>query len=106
MPELMEMPPYSPVEVLHGVTVTDPVPLARKPRLKGKPAPGNRRKRSRHVRTSTGFPAAARLANAFRELLDVETYDSVQKGWTEVFLWLALRGQEQPSASMKWRVSL
>jgi len=38
------------------------------------------------VRTSTGFLAAGRFANAFRELLDVETYDSVQKDGQRYFL--------------------
>ena len=88
MPALMEPPPYSQVEavteVLHGVPVTDPYRW-----LEDQESPRTREWLSAQTRYARSYldsiPGRERIRERIRQLLDVETYDSLQKVGTRYF---------------------
>ena len=99
MPKLMMAPPFSPIEpvteVLHGVPVTDPYRW-----LEDQDAPRTREwllAQSEYARSYLdSIPGRDRIRERIRELLDVETYDSVQKVGQRYFFRKRSPGQEQP----------
>ena len=100
MPKLMETPPYTPIEavteILHGVSVTDPyrwLEDQESPRTHAWIAAQTKFARS----CLDVIPGRERIRERVRELLDVETYDSVQKVGRRYFFRKRLPGQEQPS---------
>jgi prolyl oligopeptidase len=104
MPVLMEPPPYSPIEAvtetLHGVAVTDPyrwLEDQESPRTRGWLAAQTRYARA----YLDSIPHRERIRQRVRELLDVETYDSLQKVGNRYFFRKRLPGQEQPSIYMR-----
>jgi prolyl oligopeptidase len=100
VPALMEPPPHSPIEAvtetLHGVAVTD-----RYRWLEEQESPRTREWLAAQTRYARAYldsiPHRERIQNRIRELLDVETYDSLQKVGTRYFFRKRLPGQEQPS---------
>ena len=99
MPKLATAAPYSPIEpvreVLHDVTITDPYRW-----LEDQDSPRTRewlvaqREYARsYLDTILGRDA---IRKRIRELLDVETYDSIQKAGQRYFFRKRLPGQEQP----------
>lgn len=98
MPALMEPPPFSPVEpvteVLHGVPVTDPYRWLEDPE-----SPRTREWIAAQTRYARSYldsiPGRARIRDRIRELLDVETYDSLQKVGSRYFFRKRAVGQEQ-----------
>ena len=98
MPALMEPPPFSPVEpvteVLHGVPVTDPYRW-----LEDQESPRTREWIAAQTRYARSYldsiPGRERIRERIRELLDVETYDSLQKVGSRYFFRKRLPGQEQ-----------
>ena len=99
MPKLMEAPPYSPLEpvteILHGVAVTDPYRW-----LEDQNSPQTRAwidAQTQYARLYLdAIPGRERIRERIRELLDVETYDSIQKVGQSYFFRKRLPGQEQP----------
>lgn len=99
MPKLMSAPPFTPVdavtEVLHGVCVTDPYRW-----LEDQDSPRTRQwLDSQHVYARAyldSIPGRDRIRNRIRELVDVETYDSIQKVGGRYFFRKREPGQEQP----------
>ena len=99
MPKLMEAPPYSPLEpvteILHGVAVTDPYRW-----LEDQESPETRTWLDAQNRYARGYldsiPGRERIRERIRELLDVETYDSIQKVGQRYFFRKRIPGQEQP----------
>ncbi len=99
MPALMEPPPYSQVEavteVLHGVPVTDPYRW-----LEDQESPRTREWISAQTRYARSYldsiPDQERVRERIRQLLDVETYDSLQKVGTRYFFRKRVAGKEQP----------
>jgi len=98
MPALMEPPPFSPVEpvteVLHGVPVTDPyrwLEDQESPRTRAWIAAQTRYARS-YLDSISG---RERIRNRIRELLDVESYDSLQRVGGRYFFRKRTVGQEQ-----------
>src|SRR5579863_5971070 len=99
MPVLMDPPPYSPIEAvtetLHGVAVTDPYRW-----LEDQESPRTRE----WLAAQTGYarayldsiPGRELIRDRIRQLLDVETYDSLQKIDGRYFFRRRLGGQEQP----------
>jgi prolyl oligopeptidase len=104
MRALMEPPPYSEVEpvteVLHGVPVTDPYRW-----LEDQESPRTRAWISAQTQYARSYldsiPSRERIRNRIRELLDVETYDLLQKVGNRYFFRKRLPGQEQPSIYMR-----
>jgi prolyl oligopeptidase len=98
MPKVAMAPPYSPVdlvtEILHGVTVTDPYRW-----LEDQDSPRTRewlRTQSEYARSYLDIiPGRDRIRQRIRELLDVETYDSVQVVSQRYFFRKRNQGQEQ-----------
>ncbi len=98
MPQLATAAPYSPVEtvteVLHGVTVTDPYRW-----LEDQDSPRTREwLRAQHEYSRSyldRIPGRDRIRERIRELLDVETCDSIQKVGQRYFFRKRLPGQEQ-----------
>jgi prolyl oligopeptidase len=98
MPKLATAPPHSPVEpvteVLHGVSVTDPYRW-----LEDKDSPRTRewlRAQSEYARSHLdAIPGRDGIRQHIQELLDVETYDSLQKAGSTYFFRKRLQGQEQ-----------
>ena len=98
MPALMEPPPFSPVEpvteVLHGVPVTDPYRW-----LEDQESPRTREWISAQTRYARSYldsiPGRERIRERIRELLDVETYDSLHRVRNRYFFRKRLVGQEQ-----------
>jgi prolyl oligopeptidase len=96
----MEPPPYSPIEpvteTLHGVAVTDPYRW-----LEDQESPRTREWISAQTRYARAYfdslPYRGRIQRRVRELIDVETYDSLQKVGNRYFFRKRLPGQEQPS---------
>ncbi len=99
MPKLAMAPPYSPIEpvteVLHGVPVADP--------YRWLEDPGSTRTRewlaaqTRYARSYLdSIPGREGIRERVRKLLDVETYDSLQKAGNRYFFRKRLTGQEQP----------
>ena len=99
MPKLIEAPPQSPIDgvtdTLHGVTVTDPYRW-----LEDQESPQTRawlRAQTDYARAYLdSIPGRERIRARVRELLDVETYDSVQKVGSRYFFRKRLPNQEQP----------
>jgi prolyl oligopeptidase len=99
MSKLMEPAPFSPVEpvteVLHGVTVTDPYRW-----LENQDSAQTRAWLEAQTEYARAYldaiPDRERIHERIRELLDVETYDSVQKVGQRYFFRKRLPGQEQP----------
>jgi len=98
MPQVAIAPPYSPVEpvteVLHGVTVTDPYRW-----LEDQDSLRTRewlRTQSEYARSYLDIiPGRDGIRQRIRELLDVETYDSVQEVSQRYFFRKRPQGQEQ-----------
>jgi prolyl oligopeptidase len=98
MPALMEPPPFSPVEqvteVLHGVPVTDPYRwLEDQESLRTREWIAAQTRYARSYLDST--PGRERIRERIRELLDVETYDALQKVGGRYFFRKRTVGQEQ-----------
>jgi prolyl oligopeptidase len=99
MPKLMEPPPYSAIEavteILHGVSVTDPYRW-----LEDQESAQTRawiEAQTKYARAYLdSIPGREQTRERIRELLDVETYDSIQKGGDRYFFRKRLPGQEQP----------
>src|ERR1700722_16157986 len=99
MPELMEPPPYSQVEavteVLHGVSVTDPYRW-----LEDQESPRTREWISAQTRYARSYldsiPDREYIRERIRQLLDIQTYDSLQKVGGRYFFRKRVVGQEQP----------
>lgn len=104
MPKLMEPPPFSSVEpvtdVLHGVTVTDPYRW-----LENQESAQTRgwiEAQTQYARAYLdAIPGRERVHERIRELLDVETYDSIQKVGQTYFFRKRLPGQEQHCIFMR-----
>jgi prolyl oligopeptidase len=99
MPKLMEAPPYfqaEPVsEILHGISVTDPYRW-----LEDQDSPRTREWLSAQIRYARSYfdaiPGRDRVRSRVRELLDIETYDSIQRVGIRYFFRKRLPGLEQP----------
>src|SRR6266700_6468055 len=104
MPKLMTPPPFSPVEpvtdVLHGVPVTDPHRW-----LETQDSPRTREwllAQSEYARSYLdSIPGRDRIRERIRELLDVETYDSIQKVGQRYFFRKRFPGQEKHCIFMR-----
>lgn len=98
MPQLAMAPPYSPIEpvteVLHGVTVSDPYRW-----LEDQDSPHTREwLLAQHEYAYSyldAIPGRDRIRQRVRDLLDVETYDSIQKAGQTYFFRKRVSGQEQ-----------
>jgi prolyl oligopeptidase len=99
MPRVAMAPPYSPIEpvteVFHGVTVTDPYRW-----LEDQDSPRTREwllAQNEYARSYLdSIPGRDRIRERIRELLDVETYDSILKVGQRYFFRKRRPGQEQP----------
>jgi prolyl oligopeptidase len=99
MPKLMEPAPYSPIEavteILHGVSLTDPYRW-----LEDQDSAQTRawiEVQTEYARAYLdAIPGRKRICERIRELLDVETYDSIQRVGNRYFFRKRLPGQEQP----------
>jgi prolyl oligopeptidase len=97
--QLTTPPPYSPVEtvteILHGVPIPDPYRW-----LEDQESPRTREwieAQTQHARAYLdAIPGRERIRERIRELLDVETYDSVQRIGNRYVFRKRIRGQEQP----------
>jgi prolyl oligopeptidase len=95
----MPTPPYSPVEpvteLLHGVSITDPYRW-----LEEQESPQTRAwlaAQTQYARTYLdSIPGRERIRERIRGLLDVETYDSIQRVGSKYIFRKRLRGQQQP----------
>lgn len=104
MPTVMEAPPYSPMEpvtdTLHGVGITDPYRW-----LEDQESSRTREWIGAQTRYARAYldsiPNRERIRTRIRELVDVETYDSLQKVGGRYFFRKRLPGQEQPSIYMR-----
>jgi prolyl oligopeptidase len=100
----MEPPPYSPIEpvteILHGVMITDPYRW-----LEDQASPRTREwieAQTRYARAYlNAIPYRESIRKRIHELVDVETYDSLQKVGDRYFFRKRLPGQEQPSIYMR-----
>src|SRR5579863_6879036 len=98
MPKLAMTPPYSPIEpvteVLHGVTVRDPYRW-----LEDQDSPRTREWLLAQHEYSRSYldaiPGRDHIRKRIRELLDVETYDSIQKVGQRYFFRKRPQGREQ-----------
>ncbi len=96
---LTTAPPHSPVEpvteILHGVPITDPYRW-----LEDQEAPRTREwlvAQTQYARAYLdAIPGRDCICGRIRELLDVETYDSIQRVGNEYIFRKRVRGQEQP----------
>jgi len=96
---MMAPPPCSPIEpvteILHGVSVTDPYRwLEDRDSLRTRTWIEAQTEYARSYLDS--IPGTARIRNRIRELLDVETYDSVQEAGERYLFCKRVSGQEQP----------
>jgi prolyl oligopeptidase len=99
MSQLMERPPFSPVEpvteVLHGISVTDPYRW-----LEDQDSPRTRAWIAEQTRYARSYldtiPGRDLIRRRVREFLAVETYDSLQKDGSRYFFRKRLPDQEQP----------
>jgi prolyl oligopeptidase len=104
MPALMEPLPYSHVEAvtefLHGVPVTDPYRW-----LEDQDSPRTREWLSAQTLYARSYldsvSGRGRIRDRIRRMLDVETYDSLQKVGTRYFFRKRVAGQEQPSICLR-----
>ena len=98
MSALMEPPPFSAMEpvteILHGVPVTDPYRW-----LEDQESPRTREWIATQTRYARSYldsiPGRERIRERIRELLDVETYDSLQKVGSRYFFRKRTVEQEQ-----------
>jgi prolyl oligopeptidase len=99
VPQLTTAPPFTAVEpiaeILHGVTVTDPYRW-----LEDQESPRTRTWIDAQTEYARSYldriPGRPRIRNRIRELLDIETYDSVLKAGERYFCRKRVCGQEQP----------
>ena len=99
MSQLMTAPPVTPIEafseVLHGIPFTDPYRW-----LEDQESPRTRKwieAQQEYARSHLDtLPGRNRIRSRVRELLDVETYDSMKTAGSRYFFRKRLRGQEQP----------
>lgn len=99
MSKLTTAPPYSAIEpvteVLHGVTITDPYRW-----LEDQDSPRTREWLAAQREYARSYldaiPGRDRIRKRIRELLDVETCDSIQKAGQRYFFRKRFPGQEQP----------
>jgi prolyl oligopeptidase len=99
MPALIGPPPYTQVEVvtdlLHGVPITDPYRW-----LEDQDSPCTRDWLLAQARYARSYldstPGRDRIRDRIRQLLEVETYESLQKVGTRYFFLKRLAKQEQP----------
>src|SRR5258707_15743748 len=96
----MEAPPHSAIEavteILHGVPITDPYRwLEEKESLRTREWLASQTHYARAYLDS--IPGREQIRERIRELLDIETYDSVQKAGNRYFFRKRLRGQKKPS---------
>jgi prolyl oligopeptidase len=104
MPILMEPPPFSPVvpvtEVLHGIAVIDPYRW-----LEDQDSPRTRAWLETQTEYARAYldaiPGRERIHERIRELLDVETCDSIQKVGQRYFFRRRVLGQEQHCIFMR-----
>lgn len=104
MHSLIEPPPQSRkdnvTEILHGIPITDPYRW-----LEDQESPQTRgwiEAQTRYARSYLdGIPGRDRIRGRIRELLDVETYDSVQKSGNRYIFRKRPPGQEQPSIFLR-----
>src|SRR6266536_956827 len=100
MPVLMDAPPHTQIEpiteILHDVPITDPYRW-----LEDQDSPRTREWIAAQVQYTRSYfdfiPGQEQIRERVRELLDVKTYDSVQKVGNHYFFRKRLPGQEQPS---------
>jgi prolyl oligopeptidase len=99
VPVLIDAPPFSEIEavteIFHGIPITDPYRW-----LEDQQSPRTRAWIAAQTRYARSYldsiPGRDRIRDRIRELVDVETYDSVQKVGNRFFFRKRLRGQEQP----------
>ena len=99
MLQLRTTPPYSPVEpvteMLHGVPITDPYRW-----LEDQESPRTREWLAAQTEFARAYldaiPGRERIRERIRELLDVETYDSIQRVSNKYIFRKRACGQEQP----------
>jgi prolyl oligopeptidase len=99
MPKLMESPPHTPIdavaEILHGASVTDPYRW-----LEDQDSPRTRQWLAAQVRYARSYLDAItdrdRIRKRVRDLVDVETYDSIQIVGKRYFFRKRLPAHEQP----------
>jgi prolyl oligopeptidase len=99
MPRLTAAPPNSPTEavteILHGLPVTDAYRW-----LEDQESPRTREWLDTQKQYARSYldtiPGRDRIRERVRELLDIETYDSIQKVGNRYFFRKRLPGQEQP----------
>lgn len=104
MSTVIEPPPYSAIEavteILHSVAVTDPYRW-----LEDQQSPRTRQWIAAQTRYARAYldsiPYRKRIRQRIRELLDVETCDSLQKVGGRYFFRKRLPGQEQPAIYMR-----
>lgn len=104
MPEIMQAPPFTPIEVvsevLHGITVTDPYRW-----LEDQESPRTREWLAQQRRYARGYldniAGRERIRERIREFLAVETYDSLQRVGNRYFFRKRLPDQEQPCIYMR-----
>jgi len=104
VPAVMEPPPYSLIEavteILHGVAVTDPYRW-----LEDQESTRTREWISAQTRYARSYldaiPDRESIRQRIHELLDVETYDSLQKAGDRYFFRKRLPGREQPAIYMR-----
>lgn len=99
MPQLMSAPPFTEVEpvteILHGVTVTDPYRwLEDQESLRTREWLGEQQRYARSFLDS--IPGRVQIGTRVRELLDVETYDSIQQVGSRYFFRKRQPGEQQP----------
>src|SRR5579871_918496 len=98
MPMLMDLPPYSEIEdvteVLHGVPLTDPYRY-----LEEQESPRTRQWIAAQTRYTRSYldsiPERGQIRERIRALVDVETYDSIQRIGARYFFRKRPAGQEQ-----------
>lgn len=99
MPQLVSAPPFTEVEpvteILHGIPVTDQFRW-----LEDQDSPRTRIWIEAQMAYARSYldciPGRVRIRNRIRELLDVETYDSIQKVGARYLFRKRVPGQEQP----------
>jgi len=104
MPQLMERPPFSAVkpvtETLHGVSITDPYRW-----LEDQNSPDTRewiKQQTQYARQYLdSIPGRDRIRERIRELLDVESYDTLRTASNLCFFRKRLPGQEQACIYMR-----
>ena len=104
MPPVIEPPPYSPIEavteILHGIEITDPYRW-----LEDQESPRTRQWISAQTQYARAhldsIPNRENIRQRIRELLDVETYDSLHRVGNRYFFRKRLQGREQPSIYMR-----